>query len=874
MAVSDEHQRALDRIRNSARERRLVILSGAGVSMPPPSKRPSWPALIDRMATHAAKFSDARARAITEQKQTDLLAAIDLYEIGNLIPKRERDQFLRDEFQTDAQHVPEICHDLARIEATAWLTTNYDSSLKYALQERVKEVLYNSDEELRAAISLLGSQRLLIHIHGRAALPDLMVLGSMSYARLTSREAYKQLLRDVFLNYSVATIGFSFSDPPFIKLLEYIDEQLGGAGRQSHLAILPQDSPVDKVLLRRVNFDLILYDSSKGHAYVGECVKHLARPIEPPSVTVATSALPDQGRIDQLVRMLVSLTSKHRHQTFDMAAGAIVANEIQSRPQRSDVLIKRISRGYGLSKELAEKLISRGVAALVEANSLESPVEPFQLVGQSALPPPYPEITKTLKARVLSINRTAGRNAQVQEAALDLVRKAMIVQGMTAARSFLNEDRPDAYLLSQVVDAALALTPVSSTNNVIRQAVVEVLRDPTPEVSRELFYLANAAFALETVFLNPVETDIGAALGWRLYLDSNVTMRALHPACDPSGGFSKLLGRMKRLRVPLLMLGPLLDEMLTHVELIQRQTEALAKKERIDEYLATAPAREHSPILRWYSWGANLGHWSTYTEFRNKSGLADRERIKLYLADLGVKIEGDDAIKKMDTAERETLWDELRRWRREDQFSRGARSLRRAEATQVMWIAQLRQSGIRAWFLSQDGQLRRALKFIERGKYAGFVSTPTAWMLRLNQVHWGEVDVAGFSELMWAVPRTSPVERLRKLVVAEVLDRSPDLAGKHPEWLRDQIDELFTDVESIVDADVDAADDETESVIQWSQQLVPRTVEGILDRLAEAAEVRAERQVASVPLLSRVASSKKKPKASSLKKKPKTTKNR
>jgi hypothetical protein len=60
-------------------------------------------------------------------------------------------------------------------------------------------------------------------------------------------------------------------------------------------------------------------------------------------------------------------------------------------------------------------------------------------------------------------------------------------------------------------------------------------------------------------------------------------------------------------------------------------------------------------------------------------------------------------------------------------------------------------------------------------------------MLRLNQVHWAEVDVAGFSELMWAVPLTSPVERLKKLVAADVLKKSPDLAGQHPEWLRDQM---------------------------------------------------------------------------------------
>lgn len=351
MTISDDHKRALDRARDQIRAQRLVILAGAGVSMPPPSKRPSWPALIDRMAAHAAKFSKARSEAITEQKQTDLLAAVDLYEIGNVIPKHERDQFLREEFQTDLQQVPEICHDLARIGATAWLTTNYDSNLRYALQGRVKEVLSNSDEELRAAISLLGNQRLLIHLHGRAVLPELMVLGSASYERLTTREVYKQLLRDVFLNYSVLAVGFSFSDPPFLKLLRYIDEQLGGAGHRTHYAILPQDTAVDKAFLQRVRFELIQYDSSQGHEYVGECTKYLARPIE---LLNTTDTVPERSRLDQLVRIFVSLTSKHKHQTFDMAAGAIVANEITERPQRSEVLVKKY-RGAMDSQKNSQK---------------------------------------------------------------------------------------------------------------------------------------------------------------------------------------------------------------------------------------------------------------------------------------------------------------------------------------------------------------------------------------------------------------------------------------------------------------------------------------------------------------------------------------
>jgi hypothetical protein len=120
MAILDEHKQILDRMLDQASKGRLVVLAGAGVSMPPPSRRPSWPALVEHMATHAAKFSEARAKAMLEQKQTDLLAAIDLYEIGNAIPKRDREQFLREEFQTEPHQVPELCtRDLRRASRTS-----------------------------------------------------------------------------------------------------------------------------------------------------------------------------------------------------------------------------------------------------------------------------------------------------------------------------------------------------------------------------------------------------------------------------------------------------------------------------------------------------------------------------------------------------------------------------------------------------------------------------------------------------------------------------------------------------------------------------------------------------------------------------------
>lgn len=416
--------------------------------MGPPANLPSWGGLVDRLASHADAYSPSRGASIREQKAGDLLAAIDLYEIGNVVPKVDRATLLREIFATSADQVTETARLLTGIGASTIITTNYDNVLRYAFKDREVELIHNSAEDLRAALSCLGNKPMLIQLHGRAIAYDAMVLGSGSYERLTHRAEYVQLLRQVFLHYCVLAVGFGFSDPPFQRLLAYVGQELSGAGQQSHVAILGQSARVDQLLLRAANFEILSYDDSANHDDVRALLRELrteALAIPPPS-SAGTSPTVIAGPVtSELARIYASLTAEHRGQAFDLAAAAVVAHGLAERPLREDVLVTKVARMMALSEKIALRLVARGVLLLKQSASIVDGAGVLSVSRELSAGEREVAIVAALNARLGSLDKRVGRSAATRAAALDVVKRVMLVQGMTAARAFVDADPPDAY---------------------------------------------------------------------------------------------------------------------------------------------------------------------------------------------------------------------------------------------------------------------------------------------------------------------------------------------------------------------------------------------------------------------------------------------
>jgi hypothetical protein len=226
----------------------------------------------------------------------------------------------------------------------------------------------------------------------------------------------------------------------------------------------------------------------------------------------------------------------------------------------------------------------------------------------------------------------------------------------------------------------------------------------------------------------------------------------------------------------------------------------------------------------------------TFWDFAQKKMLSSSARLEQLLNNMGIHIEGYGITQVLDTSQRETLWDDLRKWKGD--HSASGRRLRRNEATQVEWMVRLRTSGTRAWFLSIDGQLRRALLSLRRGYYAGFVMTPTAWAHQIADLHWGEIDLSGFSALMWSFPAKTVEERAQELVLRKLLTEHPEAVGLDPEWLRDRVEDLFSrgGLAASLPASIseEEADPDEEAGFKTAiDNILPAAVSAILDQMGK-----------------------------------------
>jgi hypothetical protein len=86
----------------------------------------------------------------------------------------------------------------------------------------------------------------IARIHGRAEVPESMVLDENDYA-LTETPSYLDFVSNCLTRYRCLFIGFSFSDPSVARILNVIRDRLGPAFPELHAAILPIDASADFV---------------------------------------------------------------------------------------------------------------------------------------------------------------------------------------------------------------------------------------------------------------------------------------------------------------------------------------------------------------------------------------------------------------------------------------------------------------------------------------------------------------------------------------------------------------------------------------------------------------------------------------------------
>jgi len=209
----------------------------------------------------------------------------------------------------------DVLEPLLSLPFTGIVTTNYDRSLHETCARFWRHAvrpLELRDATLRNGASI--SEPFIARIHGRAEVPESMVVDAYDYERLNDDFDYKDFLVSVLRQRPTIFLGFSFLDPAISKILKFYGENFGPHFPTLHIALIPESTdPTLKDALGAVNIHVLTYDPAENHADLWRAIR-LAEGVdvtdEPISVET-TSFLADLPQS----RSHVPVQPLRRHQT-------------------------------------------------------------------------------------------------------------------------------------------------------------------------------------------------------------------------------------------------------------------------------------------------------------------------------------------------------------------------------------------------------------------------------------------------------------------------------------------------------------------------------------------------------------------------------
>lgn len=253
----DIPENLLDAIKND----RLVVFVGAGVSMGAPSLLPSFKKLTEDLAS-------GTGHTPAENEPFDrFLGKLDHQ--GTALHERAAGLLTREDIQPTLLH-----RDILRLFSgpgtVRLVTTNFD-----LLFEQAAEQLWGTIPEVYRGPALPRGNGFdgLVHIHGSITRPKEMVLTDKDFGRAYLTEGWaRQFLVDLFQTFSVLFIGYSHDD----VVMDYLARALPTDGAHKRLALVPEDTSIEKWQLRGI--DLVTYPmpSPNDHSLLQQGVGRLA----------------------------------------------------------------------------------------------------------------------------------------------------------------------------------------------------------------------------------------------------------------------------------------------------------------------------------------------------------------------------------------------------------------------------------------------------------------------------------------------------------------------------------------------------------------------------------------------------------------------
>ncbi len=251
----------------------LFLGAGIGVRV----GYPAWSDYLESLATACQTWNNSASATLIRQRvlREKYPEAATVYKTCDVIPLGERWKLLAQPFTrvlTDSQ--TDLLVPLVSLPFSAIITTNYDHSLHQASVKKARWFMpvEINDGTLRG--STFQREFFIARIHGRADVPQSMVVATEDYSNLRRNREYEDFLLDILRSRNCLFIGFSFLDPAIQEVLQLYKDRAGPVFQSLHSAIVPAPSLRLAQELRSLNIEVITYEPNDRHSALWTAIRH------------------------------------------------------------------------------------------------------------------------------------------------------------------------------------------------------------------------------------------------------------------------------------------------------------------------------------------------------------------------------------------------------------------------------------------------------------------------------------------------------------------------------------------------------------------------------------------------------------------------
>jgi hypothetical protein len=195
-----------------------ILFAGAGTSAK--ANLPVWSSYLNLLADDAEKYEPATAHLMRSRIASgNYPEAASYFKACIEIPVGEKQKNLSAPFDPTKYEITGLI-PLSRLPFRAIVTTNYDRSLHDAyckVHQQSAQCVELNDATFRLAT--FGKHHYIARIHGRAEVPDSLILDTNDYNALYQNPEYEDFLKTLFTQNRCVFMGFSFIDPAIARIL-------------------------------------------------------------------------------------------------------------------------------------------------------------------------------------------------------------------------------------------------------------------------------------------------------------------------------------------------------------------------------------------------------------------------------------------------------------------------------------------------------------------------------------------------------------------------------------------------------------------------------------------------------------------------------